>query len=98
MSKITAEDVKKVAILSRLDLQPEKIETYTSQLEKILDYVAQLQKIDTQGVEPTTRAVEVINVTREDVVFGTKVRKEILELGPQREGEFFRVPKILSED
>ena len=98
MSKITAEDVKKVAALSRLDLEPEEIETYTKQLEKILDYVAQLQEIDTDGIEPTTRAVEVVNVTREDIISSTKVREDILRLSPQREGEFFRVPKILSED
>jgi aspartyl-tRNA(Asn)/glutamyl-tRNA(Gln) amidotransferase subunit C len=97
MSRITADDVRKVAQLARLDLPEEKIATYTTQLERILDYVAHLQQVDTKGVPPTTRAVEVINVTREDRVDPTPVREEILGLAPQREGDFFRVPKILGD-
>jgi len=97
MSRITAEDVCKVAELARLDLPEEKIATYTTQLERILDYVAQLQGIDTEGVPPTTRAVEVVNVTREDGVVPTPVREELLDLAPQREGDFYRVPRILRD-
>ena len=47
MSKITADDVRKVAHLARLDLPEEKITTYTGQLERILDYVDQLQGVNT---------------------------------------------------
>ncbi|EAU72717.1 Asp-tRNA(Asn)/Glu-tRNA(Gln) amidotransferase subunit GatC [Synechococcus sp. RS9916] len=97
MSKITADDVRKVAKLSRLNLPEETIATYTGQLERILDYVDQLQAVDTEGVPPTTRAVEVVNVTREDAVVSTDVREELLDQAPQREGDFFRVPKILAD-
>ena len=97
MSKITADDVRKVAKLSRLNLPEETIATYTGQLERILDYVDQLQAVDTEGVPPTTRAMEVVNVTREDAVVSTDVREELLDQAPQREGDFFRVPKILAD-
>ena len=97
MSRISADDVRKVAKLARLDLPEEKIATYTGQLESILDYVSQLAEIDTEGVPETTRAVEVTNVTREDGVTPTPVREEILNQAPLREGEFFRVPKILTD-
>jgi aspartyl-tRNA(Asn)/glutamyl-tRNA(Gln) amidotransferase subunit C len=97
MSRITADDVRKVAQLARLDLPEEAIATYTGQLERILDYVAQLEAVDTEGVPPTTRAVEVVNVTREDQVEPTPVREQLLNLAPQREGDFFRVPKILAD-
>lgn len=97
MSKISADDVRKVAQLARLDLPEEKITTYTSQLERILDYVAHLEAVDTEGVPPTTRAVEVVNVTRSDQVEPTPVREELLNQAPQREGDFFRVPRILGE-
>jgi aspartyl-tRNA(Asn)/glutamyl-tRNA(Gln) amidotransferase subunit C len=53
--------------------------------------------VDTEGVEPTTRAVEVVNVSRDDAVEPTPVREELLDLAPQREGDFFRVPQILSD-
>ena len=97
MSRISSDDVRKVAKLARLDLPEEKIATYTGQLESILDYVSQLAEIDTEGVPETTRAVEVTNVTREDGVTPTPVREEILNQAPLREGDFFRVPKILAD-
>ena len=97
MSKITADDVRKVAKLARLDLPEDTIATYTGQLERILDYVDQLQSVDTEGVPPTTRAVEVVNVTRADTVVPTEVREDLLDQAPQREGDFFRVPKIMAD-
>ena len=97
MSNISADDVRKVAKLARLDLPEEKIATYTGQLERILDYVDQLQAVDTDGVPATTRAVEVVNVTREDTVVSTDVREQLLDEAPLREGDFFRVPKILAD-
>ena len=97
MSNITADDVRKVAHLARLDLPEDTIATYTGQLERILDYVDQLQAVDTEGVSATTRAVEVVNVTREDIVKPTEVREALLDQAPLREGDFFRVPKILAD-
>jgi aspartyl-tRNA(Asn)/glutamyl-tRNA(Gln) amidotransferase subunit C len=97
MSKISADDVRKVAKLARLDLPEEKVATYTGQLERILEYVAHLEQVDTEGVPATTRAVEVVNVTRADRVEPTPVREELLNQAPQREGDFFRVPKILAD-
>jgi aspartyl-tRNA(Asn)/glutamyl-tRNA(Gln) amidotransferase subunit C len=97
MSHISADDVRKVAKLARLNLPDDKIATYTEQLESILGYVSQLEQVDTTGVPETTRAVEVTNVTRQDGVDPTPVREEILNQAPQREGDFFRVPKILAD-
>ena len=97
MSQISSDDVRKVAHLARLDLPEDKIATYTGQLESILEYVSQLQQVDTEGVPETTRAVEVTNVTRADGVQPTHVREDILNQAPQREGDFFRVPKILAD-
>ena len=97
MSHISADDVRKVAKLARLNLPDDKIATYTGQLEYILGYVSQLEQVDTTGVPETTRAVEVTNVTRQDGVDPTPVREEILNQAPQREGDFFRVPKILAD-
>jgi aspartyl-tRNA(Asn)/glutamyl-tRNA(Gln) amidotransferase subunit C len=98
MGRISLDDVRKVAELARLELPDNKIATYTGQLERILDYVAHLQQVDTEGVPETTRAVEVPNVTRLDAVETTDIREDLLELSPQREGDFYRVPRILGED
>ena len=97
MSKITSEDVRKVAKLARLDLPEEQIATYTIQLEKILGYVAQLEQVETDDVPPTNRAIEVLNVTRDDTTMTIDIREDLLDQAPKREGSFFRVPKILSD-
>ncbi len=97
MTRITSSDVRKVAELARLNLAEDQIATYTVELEEILSYVEELQEIDTENVLPTTRAVEVINVMREDCVEVNCSREDILDQAPQREGDFFRVPKILPE-
>ena len=95
MTKISSSDVRKVAQLARLELPEDQIETYTLQLEEILSYVDQLQEIDTNNITPTTRAVEVVNAMRDDIVKVNSSREDILNQAPQREGDFFRVPRIL---
>ena len=95
MTKISSSDVRKVAQLARLELPDDQIELYTAQIEEILSYVDQLQEIDTRNVSPTTRAVEVVNAMREDLVDVKCLREDILNQAPHREGDFFRVPKIL---
>ena len=97
MNPISSEDVRNVAKLARLDLPEDALEIYATQLEKILGYVQQLEKVDTNGIPPTSRAVEVTNVLRKDEVQSNNIRNDLLELAPNREGDFYRVPKILNE-
>ena len=97
MKKITKEEVKKVAHLARLELNEDEINNHAQQLEKILDYIKQLEKIDTDDVPCTTRAIEVVNVFRKDERRNSDCNEELLELGPSREENFFKVPKIISE-
>ena len=97
MNKITEDVVRKVAELARLKLPDQKITTFTEQIETILKYVGQLEKVDTHDIPETTRAIEVKNVTRDDFVDPISAREEILNQAPQREGDFYRVPKILTD-
>ena len=97
MTKITKEEVKKVANLARLELNEKEINNHAEQLEKILDYIRQLEKIDTDDVPCTTRAIEVVNVFRKDLRRNSDCNEELLELGPSREDNFFKVPKIINE-
>ena len=97
MTKITREEVKKVAHLARLELNEDEINNHAEQLEKILEYIKQLEKIDTNDVQSTTRAIEVMNVFRKDEKKYSDCTEELLELGPSREDKYFKVPKILSE-
>ena len=95
MTKITKEEVKKVAHLARLELNENEINNHAQQLEKILDYIKQLEKIDTDDVPCTTRAIEVVNVFRKDEKKNYDSTEELLELGPSREDKYYKVPKIL---
>ena len=97
MSKITKDEVKKVAQLARLELNYSEINNHAEQLEKILCYIEQLEKIDTDNVPCTTRAIEVINVFRKDEKKNSDCTEELLELGPSREDKYFKVPKIINE-
>ncbi len=97
MPKITQEEVKKVAHLARLELNENEINNHAEQLEKILDYIRQLEKIDTNDIPCTTRAIEVMNVFRKDEKKNSDCSDELLELGPAREDEYFKVPKIIDE-
>jgi len=97
MTKITKEEVKKVAHLARLELNENEINKHAEQLEKILDYIRQLEKIDTDNIPCTTRAIEVINVFRKDENKNSDCKEDLLELGPSREDKFFKVPKIIND-
>ena len=97
MTKITREEVKKVAHLARLELNENEINNHVEQLEKILEYIKQLEKIDTEDIPCTTRAIEVLNVFRKDEKKNFDCNEELLELSPSREDNFFKVPKIINE-
>ncbi|MBD2196693.1 MULTISPECIES: Asp-tRNA(Asn)/Glu-tRNA(Gln) amidotransferase subunit GatC [Calothrix] len=95
---IDRELVRKVALLARLELQPEEEEKFTTQLGSILDYIEQLNELDVSDVQPTTRAIDVSNVTREDELKPYPDREAILQGAPEQEGDFFKVPKILNAE
>ena len=97
MTKITNEEVKKVANLARLELNENEINNHSEQLGKILQYIKQLEEINTDDVPCTTRAIEVINVFRKDVKKNSDCTEELLELGPSIEDKYFKVPKIINE-
>ncbi|TVQ11967.1 MAG: Asp-tRNA(Asn)/Glu-tRNA(Gln) amidotransferase subunit GatC [Leptolyngbya sp. DLM2.Bin27] len=92
---IDLEQVRKVALLARLDLSEAEEQQFTGQLSGILDYVEQLKELNTDDVEPTTRAIELSNITRTDDLETLCDRNAMLDCAPDREADFFKVPKIL---
>jgi len=88
-------DIEKVARLARLDLSEEEKVTFGSQLEQILTYMEQLNTLDTSGVEPTSHAIPVYNVFREDEVRPSLPQEEVLAIAPDEEDGHFKVPRII---
>ena len=97
MAKITLEEVEHVARLARLALTPEEKERMRSQLDAILAYIDKLRELDTTGLEPTSHVLPITNVMREDEVRPSFPKEEMLANAPERDGDFFRVPKIIEE-
>ncbi|MEC4985755.1 MAG: Asp-tRNA(Asn)/Glu-tRNA(Gln) amidotransferase subunit GatC [Oscillatoria sp. PMC 1068.18] len=95
---IDLEQVKKVAHLARLQLTPAEEEKFTTQLSDILEYFEQLSELDTENVPPTTRAIEVSNITRPDELAPFGDREALLQQAPAQEDDFLRVPQILNTD
>ena len=93
--KISREAVEHVALLARLELSDQEIETYTEQLNSILEYAAVLEKLDTSEIQPTAHAVPLHNVLREDEVRESMPQAKVLQNAPDAEDGFFRVPKIV---
>jgi len=88
-------DIEKVARLARLELSEDEKETFENQMEQILTYMEQLNRIDTTGVEPTSHAIPVYNVFRDDEVKPSFPREEVLAIAPEEEDGHFKVPRII---
>ncbi len=94
---IDREQVRKVAHLARLELTEAEEEQFTRELGSILEYVEQLQELNTENVPPTTRAIDVSNITRADQLEPYPDREALLSNAPEQDGDYFKVPKILTE-
>lgn len=96
---LTRDDVAHLAHLARLELTEHELDRYVEQLSVILDSVATVSAVaDTPGVEPTSHAVPLTNVYREDVVRPGLTNEAALAAAPAAEDGRFRVPQILGEE
>jgi aspartyl-tRNA(Asn)/glutamyl-tRNA(Gln) amidotransferase subunit C len=93
--KIDQDQVRKVAKLARLELEEREVEEFAGQLSSILEYVEKMDELDTEGVEPLAHCLPISNVLREDRARESLGAEATLANAPQRDGEFFKVPKIL---
>jgi len=95
--RIAKDTVDHVANLARLNLSEEDKTEMTEKLNSILDYMEKLNELDTTGVEPTAHVIPIKNVFREDKVRESLSLEETLKNAPDRDGNFFRVPRIIEE-
>ena len=95
--RISTDDVAHVAQLARLELGPDELESFTSQLGAVLDHAADLDALDLSDLEPTAHPLPLVNVFRADVEGPTSDRDEVLAAAPSVEEAQFRVPPVLGE-
>jgi aspartyl-tRNA(Asn)/glutamyl-tRNA(Gln) amidotransferase subunit C len=92
---ISREEVQRVALLARVALTPAEETDLIEHFDKVLTYMEKLNELNTDGVEPTAHAVEVLAPRREDRVTTQANTDALLQNVPVREGDFFKVPKII---
>ena len=95
MSSLTAEQVRQIAHLARLELTDAELAVLAPQLDAIVAYMGQLQQVSTQGVEPLAHALPVENVFRDDEPAASLPVDEALANTPARRGPFYAVPAVL---
>ena len=99
--KISREDVLRVAELAHLELSEAELEKYREQLDSILEYAGKLNELDTQNVEPMSRALaaesaDSPNLTlRDDELAPCGIAAEVLKRAPDAAAPYFRVPKVI---
>lgn len=87
--------VEHIAKLARLNLTSDEIDKFTRELTVILTYIDQLQAVDTTDVEPQNQFIKAENVFREDIPAKSLPREEALKNAPDRDEEYFHVPKVI---
>ena len=87
--------VTTISYLSRLKIDPENEEKITNDLENIIKFVDQLNDVETSDIEPLTNPLEKTAKTRTDLVTAKNLKKELLEIGPSSNEDYFLVPRVV---
>ena len=87
--------VTTISYLSRLKIDGEKEEKITNDLQNIIKFVDQLNDIDTSDIEPLTNPLEKTAKTRDDIVTADNLKKELLEIAPSSNEDYFLVPRVV---
>lgn len=90
---VSAKDVKKIARLSRLHVEEDRLQPLADELNGILGWIEQLAEVDVEGVAPMTSAVAMPAPMRADVVTDGGKRDDVLANAPKSEDGFFVVPR-----
>ena len=94
-SILTAEDVRAIADLARLELTDEEVALYQQQLSGILDYFQKLEEVDTSHIDPTSTVLPLTNVMRADEAGQPLPLADVVANAPDSDGEQFRVRAVL---
>lgn len=95
MAKLSTEEVKHIAKLSRLALSEEEVSKYQDQLSSVLSYVEQLGEINTENVEPTANVTGLSNIERQDTIEPSGITQDDLaKNAPEFKDGFFVVPGV----
>jgi len=92
---LDTDTVKRIARLARIHVDEADLAPLADELNNILGWVEQLEEVDTDGVEPMTSVVEMVQRLRADEVTDGGVRDKVLANAPESDDGFFIVPKVI---
>lgn len=92
---IDTQTVKRIAFLSRLKIEDDKIAATEDEFNKILQWVDQLKEVDTENVEPLVSVNENNITMRQDAITDGNMADEVLANAPLKEYDYFVVPKVV---
>lgn len=98
MSKITPEEVRRIAALATIGLTKPEVEQMADELGQIVGFIEQLQSVDTKGVLPTDQVTGLVDGWRPDEVRREFSREELLANAPEQKDGFFKVKRVLDND
>jgi aspartyl-tRNA(Asn)/glutamyl-tRNA(Gln) amidotransferase subunit C len=98
MAETSKEEVRRIAALARLEVTDAEAHDFTAQFERILGQFRALAELDIVGVEPTEGAQGVFDVRRPDEPRPGLAAQDVLALAPDRDEEFFRVPRAFGDE
>lgn len=87
--------VSHLAHLSRLNVDPSKMDKLVADMQDLVVFVEKLNELDTTGTLPLMHMGDNYNVLRTDEVAGSISREEALKNAPNSDGQFFKVPKVI---
>lgn len=90
---VTSDNVRKIARLSRLYVEDDRLQPLADELNGILGWIEQLNEVDIEGVAPMTSAVDVKAPLRADDITDGGVRDKVLGNAPKADDGFFVVPR-----
>jgi aspartyl-tRNA(Asn)/glutamyl-tRNA(Gln) amidotransferase subunit C len=93
--KISKEEIIHVANLARLEIDDQSIDQFAEQIDQIFEYINTINKLDTTNVTPTSNAIFLTNVFREDKVKEHLSIEDALTNAPEKEDEQFLVPRVI---
>jgi aspartyl-tRNA(Asn)/glutamyl-tRNA(Gln) amidotransferase subunit C len=92
---LTLDDVKRIAQLARIEVEPREAERVLRQLTGIFGLIEEMQAVNTDGIEPMSHALDVMQRLREDVVTGSDQHALFQSIAPQVEADLYLVPKVI---
>ncbi|AYY12402.1 Asp-tRNA(Asn)/Glu-tRNA(Gln) amidotransferase subunit GatC [Actinobacteria bacterium YIM 96077] len=98
MSSISRDEVAHLARLARLELEPDELDHLAGQLDQIIGAVGQVSQVAADDIPPTSHALPITNVFRDDVRRPCLSSEAALSGAPEAEEGRFRVPQILGEE